>query len=42
MELAIPIIALGGLFIISNQDKTKCKENFENYIKIIDQLKKLK
>jgi hypothetical protein len=30
MEFAIPIIALGGLFIISNQDKTKCKENFEN------------
>ena len=28
LAIAIPIIALGGLFIISNQDKTKCKENF--------------
>ena len=30
MEFAIPIIALGGLFIISNQDEKKCKENFQN------------
>ena len=36
MELALPLIAIGGLYIISNQDKGKCKinkiqkENFSN------------
>ena len=25
MELALPIIALGGLYIVSNQDKTEEK-----------------
>lgn len=27
MELALPLIAIGGLYIISNQDKSKCKKN---------------
>ena len=34
MELALPLIAMGGLYIISNQDKTKSKINKinkENY-----------
>jgi hypothetical protein len=30
MELAIPLVALGGLFIISNQNKNKPAENFNN------------
>jgi len=30
MELAIPLVALGGLYIISNQSKNDNKENFES------------
>ena len=30
MELAIPVLALGGLYIISNQDEKEGKEGFEN------------
>jgi hypothetical protein len=31
MEVAIPLLALGGLYVISNQDKKEAKENFNTY-----------
>ena len=31
MELAIPLLALGGMYIISNQSKTSNKQSQENY-----------
>lgn len=36
MELAIPLVALGGLYVISNQSKnTASHESFENHTKIL-------
>jgi hypothetical protein len=32
MELAIPLVALGGLYIMSNQKNTPNTENFDNYL----------
>ena len=29
-ELAIPLIVLGGLYVVSNQDKKDKREQFEN------------
>ena len=31
MELAIPIVALGGLYVLSNQNNENRPENFANY-----------
>lgn len=34
MELAIPLIALGGMYVISNQQNKKCNEEEKNVVKI--------
>ena len=36
MELAIPLVALGGMYIITNQNKNKNKENLKEGLKKMD------
>lgn len=38
MELAIPLVALSGLYIISNQNQKKCKDKFTNMGKKLNEL----